>query len=430
MTSTTAAGSARPVPPLSSQSSRSSLRSPLSIVNRFPRAGLPAAGPGPRLPQPDSRALLLAVGVLLWLAMTVAGPPHPAYASIVLHPDQPPYPRATALPPRLDSLLPVGRSPADVLSRFDPPPLPWAAGHRGVDLAAAVGDPVRAARGGVVSFVGTIAGTGVVTVTHPGTGEPALRTTYEPVSPTVTAGSRVTTGETVGTLATGPWHCSRSCLHWGLLRGQRYLDPLALLGLGHARLLPEQPGPGSGGQAVGAVTPWSTRATALSVMAVGSSAAPISSRFTADSTTPCTRTAVSPGCRCPRSARAATTTSTSPPCAARIRSRAVSSSSPAEMAATARCLGSPARASCARTYASTRASGERWAATAPATSAAQAGKSTAQSSATTAAREPKYSYTEERARPVRRARLGKVSASIPPSVSSARAASSSASRCN
>ena len=326
------------------------------------------AGAGSPPPRSDGRALMLALGVLLWLAMTVVGRPHPAHAAIVLHPDPPPYRQAitavadhpaspaagpsaamsSAAGPSAVGLLPVGRSLADVLARFDPPPLPWAAGHRGVDLGATAGAPVRTARAGVVSFVGTIAGTGVVAVTHPDTGEPPLRTTYEPVTAVVAAGARVAAGEILGTVAAGPAHCPRSCLHWGLLRGHRYLDPLALLGLGHARLLPPEPD-GGAGRSVGTVTPWSTRATALSVMATGSSAAPISSRFTAASTTPCTRTAVSPGCRCPRSASAVTTSSTNRPCEARIRSRAVSSSSPAEMAATARCRGSPASASWART---------------------------------------------------------------------------------
>jgi len=33
-----------------------------------------------------------------------------------------------------------------------------------------------------------------------------------------------------------------ACLHWGLLQGDVYLDPLALLGLGRVRLLPLKAG--------------------------------------------------------------------------------------------------------------------------------------------------------------------------------------------
>lgn len=132
---------------------------------------------------------------------------------------------------------PVG-GPGGLLQRFDPPPARWAAGHRGVDLAASVGATVRAAAPGVVSFAGTVAGRPVVTVTHTASGNPPLRTTYLPVTDTVPVGTAVTGGEPIGVLATGVGHCATGCLHWGLLRGTRYLDPLALLGAGQARLLP------------------------------------------------------------------------------------------------------------------------------------------------------------------------------------------------
>ncbi|MGX9228951.1 peptidoglycan DD-metalloendopeptidase family protein [Streptomyces albus] len=45
---------------------------------------------------------------------------------------------------------------------WDPPPQPWAPGHRGVDLAARPGQPVRAVADGKVSFAGKVAGRGVV----------------------------------------------------------------------------------------------------------------------------------------------------------------------------------------------------------------------------------------------------------------------------
>ncbi|MBT2386990.1 M23 family metallopeptidase, partial [Streptomyces sp. ISL-11] len=110
-----------------------------------------------------------------------------------------------------------------------PPPVAWAAGHRGVDLDARAGQPVRAAAPGTVSFVGTVAGRGVVAVELAGSGEPPLRITYEPVRPAVGKGDRVEAGQVVGALAPGPFHCPAGCLHWGLLRGDTYLDPLSLL---------------------------------------------------------------------------------------------------------------------------------------------------------------------------------------------------------
>jgi murein DD-endopeptidase MepM/ murein hydrolase activator NlpD len=122
-----------------------------------------------------------------------------------------------------------------VVRGFDPPAQPWLPGHRGVDLAAVPGDAVVAAGAGVVSFAGPVAGRGVVSVTHG-----ALRTTYEPVTATVRAGDTVAPGDRLGTLAAGSGHCGGvpSCLHWGLLRGTEYLDPLLLLGRSHPVLLP------------------------------------------------------------------------------------------------------------------------------------------------------------------------------------------------
>jgi murein DD-endopeptidase MepM/ murein hydrolase activator NlpD len=126
--------------------------------------------------------------------------------------------------------------PIRVIRGFLPPRQRWLAGHRGVDLAAARGAAIVSAGPGVVTYAGILAGRGVVTVTH-GT----LRTTYEPVRATVAAGDRVDAGQQIGTLdAVG--HCaSQTCLHWGLLRGDTYLDPLSLLRRGPSRLLPVWP---------------------------------------------------------------------------------------------------------------------------------------------------------------------------------------------
>ncbi len=122
-----------------------------------------------------------------------------------------------------------------VAARFDPGPYRWSPGHRGVDLLATPGQLVRAAAPGVVSFVGVIAGRGVVAVTHPS----GVRTTYEPVAATVRMGDLVAAGSPIGTVAGSPGHCSpRTCLHWGALHGQDYLDPLMLLGVIRPVLLP------------------------------------------------------------------------------------------------------------------------------------------------------------------------------------------------
>ncbi|WP_078952066.1 M23 family metallopeptidase [Streptomyces sp. NRRL F-5755] len=123
---------------------------------------------------------------------------------------------------------PAGARPT-VARGWEPPPAPWAPGHRGVDLLAAENATVRAAAPGRVLFAGKVAGKGVLSIEVSGSGTPPLRTTYEPVHPTVRKGDHVTAGQPVATLAPGPFHCSVPCLHWGLLRGKLYLDPLSLL---------------------------------------------------------------------------------------------------------------------------------------------------------------------------------------------------------
>lgn len=127
--------------------------------------------------------------------------------------------------------------PHHIMRTFDRPAHDWLPGHRGVDLAGHQGDVVRAAGAGRVVFAGSLAGKGVVVVSHG-----ALRTTYEPVSALVVVGQRVAAGHVIGMLSPGQSHCSRqvavTCLHWGLRRGRTYLNPLLLVG-SHPRLLPQ-----------------------------------------------------------------------------------------------------------------------------------------------------------------------------------------------
>jgi murein DD-endopeptidase MepM/ murein hydrolase activator NlpD len=129
---------------------------------------------------------------------------------------------------------PLG-NPPEVTRPFAPPPSPYGPGHRGADLAGVPGDVVAAAGDGVVVFAGMVAGRPVVSVEHAG----GLRTTYEPVDPAVAAGQAVTRGSPLGTLLAGHGGCpAAACLHWGLRRGEVYLDPLSLLLPPRVRLLP------------------------------------------------------------------------------------------------------------------------------------------------------------------------------------------------
>lgn len=140
-------------------------------------------------------------------------------------------------PPERAAVWPL--DPRPVVARgLELPSMEWGAGHRGVDLMATDGAAVRAAVGGTVTFTGSVAGVPIVVVSH---GE--TRTTYEPVVASVAAGSQVEAGSIIGALQLADSHCFPSaCLHWGLLRGDEYLDPLSLLGPRTVRLLPLEPG--------------------------------------------------------------------------------------------------------------------------------------------------------------------------------------------
>lgn len=123
----------------------------------------------------------------------------------------------------------------DVRRPFEAPPQRWAAGHRGVDLAAQEGEVVVAPATGVVTFAGTVVDRGVLTITHPD----GRRSSLEPVRPLAVAGTPVAAGDVVAVVA-GPAHCAPlACLHWGVREDETYVDPLALLpGAGPVVLLP------------------------------------------------------------------------------------------------------------------------------------------------------------------------------------------------
>jgi murein DD-endopeptidase MepM/ murein hydrolase activator NlpD len=104
-----------------------------------------------------------------------------------------------------------------------------------VDLGSASdGGPVTAPEAGTVSFVGVVVDRPVITIDH-GHG---LRSSFEPVRSTLKKGASVAKGAVVGTLLAG--HCGRSpCVHWGVRRGEEYLNPLSfILDLRPSVLLP------------------------------------------------------------------------------------------------------------------------------------------------------------------------------------------------
>jgi murein DD-endopeptidase MepM/ murein hydrolase activator NlpD len=177
---------------------------------------------------------LLASQLASLLAAAAALAPAAAGAAPAPTPVSAPVPTPVTAPAPAVWGSPLG-DPPEVTRPFTPAPSPYGPGHRGADLAGAPGDAVRAAGDGVVAFAGMVAGRPVVSVDHAG----GLRTTYEPVTPSVAAGQEVRRGEALGTLAGGHAGCPvAACVHWGLRRGEVYLDPLSLLRPPGVRLLP------------------------------------------------------------------------------------------------------------------------------------------------------------------------------------------------
>ena len=119
-----------------------------------------------------------------------------------------------------------------VIKGFAPPAERWLPGSRGVEFAAVVGEPVSTVTAGVVVFAGQVAGAGVVSSLLPD----GRRTTHMPVVPSVVVGQVVVPGQVIGVVGMGP-PCTRTCLHWGLKKGDVYQNPMTLLQL-EVRLLP------------------------------------------------------------------------------------------------------------------------------------------------------------------------------------------------
>ncbi|WP_162248738.1 M23 family metallopeptidase [Agromyces sp. Root1464] len=142
-------------------------------------------------------------------------------------------PRDASEPPAEPWRWPVA-APIRILAPFRAPPTPYTAGHRGIDVAAAAGAPVVAPAPGVVSFSGMVAGRPVVAIDH-GHG---VVSAVEPVAGVVEAGTPVTAGDAIGSVATGG-HCDSGCVHFGVRVDGEYVSPFLFLGgLPRAVLLP------------------------------------------------------------------------------------------------------------------------------------------------------------------------------------------------
>ncbi len=129
-----------------------------------------------------------------------------------------------------------------VIRPFDPPTSPYGAGHRGIDVAAAVGSPVVAAAPGVVSFAGPVGGQLFVSVDHGG----GVVSSYSFLSAVgVRRGDAVAQGQDVGRSGQGHAGITPTHLHFGVRVDGEYVDPLSFLAppslVGLIRLAPLGP---------------------------------------------------------------------------------------------------------------------------------------------------------------------------------------------
>ena len=95
-----------------------------------------------------------------------------------------------------------------------------------MDLAAQPNALVRAPANGTVLFAGILAGRPVLSIDHGG----GLISSFEPAVSQLSKGTAVKRGEVVAILGPNRRHClPEVCLHWGVRRNGRYIDPLTLL---------------------------------------------------------------------------------------------------------------------------------------------------------------------------------------------------------
>ena len=114
-----------------------------------------------------------------------------------------------------------------IVRGYDPPDSPYGSGHRGIDIAAAIGTVVVAPDAGVVTFAGKVGGRLFLTVDH---GAGVLSTCSWLTSLLVRKGDRVVRGQPVATTDWGHADLTTPHLHLGVRLDGAYVDPLAYLG--------------------------------------------------------------------------------------------------------------------------------------------------------------------------------------------------------
>lgn len=167
------------------------------------------------------RILLTAILMVLIVALAEVGPP---------------FTSPVSAEPRAETAWVTVVPAMEIIEAFDPPDEAWLKGHRGIDVLAVAGEPLRAPAAGVIRFRGSVAGTATISIET----DSGYVVSFQPATSELKKGEKFTAGAEIGTVGDGT-HCDSSCVHigvWLASSQKKYLDPAKLFGQEQSILLP------------------------------------------------------------------------------------------------------------------------------------------------------------------------------------------------